>query len=168
MPVITDGWERAVKDLNLPKKTLLVFTPLGDFALGLSYFVNGICGESYYTFNRYGKLGVTITEDCFIKHCYVNSPPTGRYQICYKGSYWSVEACKFHTSYVFAKGWPEVCNDLRILDDDLLIFKRIDNVVFKLLVYRNETEILLSKNTESADDIVIEIYKVDFFTYRHT
>ncbi|MFS7966166.1 putative DNA-binding pseudobarrel domain superfamily [Helianthus anomalus] len=64
-----------------------------------------------------------IIEDCFIKHCYVNSPPTGTYQICYKGSYWSVEASKFHTSFVFAKGWPEVCNDLSMLDDDLLIFR---------------------------------------------
>ncbi|KAJ0614319.1 hypothetical protein HanIR_Chr02g0061121 [Helianthus annuus] len=50
MPLITDGWERVVKDFNLPKKTLLVFKPLGDFALELSYFMNGICGESYYTF----------------------------------------------------------------------------------------------------------------------
>ncbi|KAM0061217.1 putative transcription factor B3-Domain family [Helianthus debilis subsp. tardiflorus] len=69
----------------------------------------------------------------------------------------------FHTSFVFAKGWPEVCNDLRILDDDLLIFRRIDNVVFELLVYRNEIEILLSKKAEYADDVVLEISKANYF-----
>ncbi|KAJ0764686.1 putative transcription factor B3-Domain family [Helianthus annuus] len=163
MPMITDGWERVVKDLNLSKKTLLVFTPLGDFALELSYFVHGICGESYYTFHRYGKLGLTIIEDSLIKHCYVNNPPNSTYQICYKGSYWSVDASKFHTSYVFAKGWPEVCNDLGIQDDDLLIFRRIDNVVFELVVYRKETEIALTKKAESDNDIVFEISKAGFF-----
>ncbi|MFS7984782.1 putative transcription factor B3-Domain family [Helianthus anomalus] len=199
-PIITDGWDRAVKDLNLLKDTLLVFRPLGDFALELSCFVNDICGESYFTFIRYAKLAFTvrqliltsillhikrintyshklniscilliifnftqIIEDCFIKQCYVNSLPSGIYQICYKGSYWNVEACKFHTIFVFAKGWPEVCNDLRILDDDLLIFRTFVNVVFELLVYRNETKILLSKKVESDDDSLLEISEADYF-----
>ncbi|KAJ0724822.1 putative transcription factor B3-Domain family [Helianthus annuus] len=84
------------------------------------------------------------------------------YQICYKGSYWNVETSKFDTNFVFARGWPEMCNDVGILEDYLLIFKSIDDVVFKLLVYRNETEICLSKKPESDDDSVLEISKADY------
>ncbi|MFS7917224.1 putative transcription factor B3-Domain family [Helianthus anomalus] len=104
-----------------------------------------------------------LTSHLIVMQNWVLRPPSEKYQICYKGSYWNVEACKFHTGFVFAKGWPEVCNDLRILDDDLLIFRRIDNVVFELLVYRNKTEILLSKKAESDDYSVLEISKADYF-----
>ncbi|MFS8034669.1 putative transcription factor B3-Domain family [Helianthus anomalus] len=137
MPIITDGWKRVAADLNLPKTSLLVFNPLGENCLELSFFVNGVCGDCYYTFHLYGRLGVTIIEDAFNKQCSGNSPPDSTYQICYKGSFWS----------------PEVCNDIGIQDDDLLIFKRIDDVVFDLTVYRNETEIVLTKRTESDADV---------------
>ena len=59
-PIITDGWDSVVKDLNLPRDTLLVFKPLGDFGLELSCFVDGMCGESYFTFNRYARFGFTV------------------------------------------------------------------------------------------------------------
>ncbi|XP_021979607.2 uncharacterized protein LOC110875709 [Helianthus annuus] len=113
--------------------------PLGDFGLELSCFVDGMCGESYFTFNRYARFGFTVIEDCFIKQFYVNSPPSGKYQICYKGSYWNVEASKFDTNFVFARRWPKMCKDVGILEDDLLVFSRIDDVVFDLLdIYEDD------------------------------
>ncbi|KAJ0505904.1 putative transcription factor B3-Domain family [Helianthus annuus] len=161
-PIITDGWDSVVKDLNLPKGTLLVFRPLGDFGLELSCFVDDMCGESYFTFNRYARFGFTVIEDCFIKQFYVNSPPSGKFQICYKGSYWNVEVSKVDTNFVFARGWPEMCNDVGILEDDLLVFSRTDDVVFDVVVYRDETEICFSKKPESDDDSVLEISKADY------
>ncbi|KAJ0564375.1 putative transcription factor B3-Domain family [Helianthus annuus] len=161
-PIITDGWDNVVKDLNLPRDTLLVFKPLGDFGLELSCFVDGMCGESYFTFNRYARFGFTVIEDCFIKQFYVNSPPSGKFQICYKGSYWNVEASKVDTNFVFARGWPEMCNDVGILKDDLLVFSRIDDVVFEVVVYRDETEIWFLNKPESDDDSVLEISKADY------
>ncbi|KAJ0883288.1 putative transcription factor B3-Domain family [Helianthus annuus] len=101
-PIITDGLDSVVKDLNLPRDTLLVFRPLGDFGLELSCFVDGMCG------------------------------------------------------------WPEMCNDVGILEDDLLVFSRIDDVVFDIVVYRDETEICFSKKPESDDDSVLEISKADY------
>ena len=103
-----------------------------------------------------------VIEDCFIKQFYVNSPPSGKFQICYKGSYWNVEASKVDTNFVFARGWPEMCNDVGILEDDLLVFSRIDDVVFEVVVYRDETEICFSKKAESDDDSVLEISKADY------
>ncbi|MFS7941683.1 putative transcription factor B3-Domain family [Helianthus anomalus] len=136
MSVITNDWKRVVADLNLPKTSLMVFHPLEENCLELSFFVNGFCGDCYYTFHRYGRLGVTIIEDAFVKQCYGKTPLDGTYQICYKGSLWS--------------------------DDDLLIFRRIDDVVFDLTIYRNETEIVLTKIAESNADI-FEISKADYF-----
>ncbi|MFS7903547.1 hypothetical protein Hanom_Chr01g00025331 [Helianthus anomalus] len=112
MLVKTDGWKRVAADLNLPKTSLLVFHPLGENCLELSFFVNGVYGDYYYTFHRYGRLGVTIIEDAFVKQCYENSPQMA------------------HIKYVIRA---------LFVDDDLRIFRRIDDVVFDLTVYRNET-----------------------------
>ncbi|KAJ0573098.1 putative transcription factor B3-Domain family [Helianthus annuus] len=121
-----------------------------------------MCGESYFTFNRYARFGFTVIEDYFIKQFYENSPPSGKFQICYKGSYWNVEVSKVDTNFVFARGWPEMCKDVGILEDDLLVFSRINDVVFDIVVYRDETEICFSKKPESDDDSVLEISKVDY------
>ncbi|KAJ0548049.1 putative transcription factor B3-Domain family [Helianthus annuus] len=103
-----------------------------------------------------------VIEDCFIKQFYVNSPPSGKFQICYKGSYWNVEVSKVDTNFVFARGWPEMCKDVGILEDDLLVFSRIDDVVFEVVVYRDEIEICFSKKAESDDDSVLGILKADY------
>ncbi|XP_022032875.1 B3 domain-containing protein At5g57720 [Helianthus annuus] len=100
-----------------------------------------------------------IIEDCFIKQFYENSLPSGKFQICYKGSCWNVEVSKVDTNFVFARGWPEMCKDVGILEDDLLVFSRIDDVVFDIVVYSDETEICFSKKPESDDDSVLEISK---------
>ncbi|MFS7948746.1 hypothetical protein Hanom_Chr06g00563501 [Helianthus anomalus] len=81
----------------------MVFHPLGENYLEVAFFVNGVCGECYYTFHHYARLGVTIIEDAFVKQFYASNPLVGTYQICYKGSFWSVKTSKFHTSYVLAK-----------------------------------------------------------------
>ncbi|KAM0007712.1 putative transcription factor B3-Domain family [Helianthus debilis subsp. tardiflorus] len=161
MPVLTDGQKRVVIGLNLPKTSLLVFHALEENCIELSFFDNGVWGDCYYTFHRYGRLGVTIIEDAFINQCYGNNPLDDTYQICYKGSFWSVETSNFHPSYVL-KGWPKVCNDIGIQDDDLLIFRRIDDVVFDLTIYRNGTEIVLTKRAESDTD-AFKISKADYF-----
>ncbi|KAJ0850774.1 putative transcription factor B3-Domain family [Helianthus annuus] len=105
-----------------------------------------------------------VIEVCFIKQFYVNNPPppSGKFQICYKGSYWNVEASKVDNNFVFASGWPEMCNDVGILEDDLLVFSRIDDVVFEVVVYRDETKIYFLKKPESDDDSVLEISKADY------
>ncbi|MFS7974233.1 putative transcription factor B3-Domain family [Helianthus anomalus] len=120
MPVLTDGWQIVVSDLNLRKDCLLTFLPLSHFGLNLS--------------------------------CYVND-----------GSLWIVSTSKLHSSYVFSQGWPQVCNDLGIQEDDLLVFEKLDDVLFGLIVYRDEIEIRLSKKVESDDDDVFQISKADYF-----
>ena len=69
---------------------------------------------------------------------------------------------KVDTNFVFARGWPEMCKDVGILEDDLLVFSRIDDVVFEVVVYRDETEICFLKKPESDDDSVLEISKADY------
>ncbi|MFS8001667.1 putative DNA-binding pseudobarrel domain superfamily [Helianthus anomalus] len=142
MPV-TDGWQIVASDLNLQKDCLLTFLPLSQFGLNFSCYVNDVCDESYYTINRYLKLGVTIIEDAFVQECFGDNPPTGVFELSYKGSLWTVSISKLHSSYVFSQGWPEVCNDLGIQEDDLLM------------------EIRLSKKVESDEDGVFQISKAD-------
>ncbi|KAJ0809532.1 putative transcription factor B3-Domain family [Helianthus annuus] len=60
MPVLTDGWQTVVSDLNLQKDCLLTFLPLSHFGLHLSCYVNGVCGQSYFTINRYLRWGFTV------------------------------------------------------------------------------------------------------------
>ncbi|MFS7917604.1 putative transcription factor B3-Domain family [Helianthus anomalus] len=162
MPVLTDGWQTVVSDLNLQKDCLLTFLPLNHFGLHLSSYVNGVC-ESYFRINRYLRLGVTIIEDSFVEQCFGDNPPTGSYEISYKGSSWTVSTSKLHSSYVFSEGWPQLCNDLGIQEDDLLVFEKLDDVLFGLTVYRDEIEIRLSKKVESDDDDVFQISKADYF-----
>ncbi|MFS7997412.1 putative transcription factor B3-Domain family [Helianthus anomalus] len=154
MPVLTDSWQTVVSDLNLQKDCLLTFLPLSHFGLNLSCYVNGMCGQSYFTINRYLRLGVTIIEDAFVEECFGGNPPTSAYEISYKGSLWTVSTSKLHSSYVFSQGWPQLCNDLGIQEDDLLVFEKLDDVLFGLTVYRDEIEIRLSKKVESDEDDV--------------
>ncbi|KAJ0786332.1 putative transcription factor B3-Domain family [Helianthus annuus] len=114
MPFLTDGWQTSVSDLNHQKDCLLTFLPLSHFGLNLSCYVNDVCGESYFTINRYLRLGVTIIEDAFVEECFGGNPPTGAYEISYKGTLWTVSTSKLHSSYVFSQGWPQLCNDLGI------------------------------------------------------
>ncbi|KAJ0678129.1 putative DNA-binding pseudobarrel domain superfamily [Helianthus annuus] len=124
------------------------------------------CVVNLITINCYLRLGVTIIEDAFVEECYGDNPPTGTYEICYKGSLWIVSTSKLHSSYVFSHGWPELCNDLGIHEDDLLLFRKLDDVFFfffDLTDYRNEIEIRLSKRVESHEDDVFLISKADYY-----
>ncbi|MFS7997409.1 putative transcription factor B3-Domain family [Helianthus anomalus] len=163
MPVLTDSWQTVVSDLNLQKDCLLTFLPLSHFGLNLSCYVNGMCGQSYFTINGYLRLGVTIIEDAFVEECFGGNPPTSAYEISYKGSLWTVSTSKLHSSYVFSQGWPQLCNDLGIQEDDLLVFEKLDDVLFGLTVYRDEIEIRLSKKVKSDEDDVFQISKVDYY-----
>ncbi|MFS7935046.1 putative transcription factor B3-Domain family [Helianthus anomalus] len=148
MPVLTDGWQTVVSDLNLQKDCLLTFLPLSHFGLHLSCYVNGVSGQSYFTINRTLKLGFTIIEDAFVQECFRDNPPTGSYELNYKGSPWTVSI---------------ICKDLGIQDDDLLVFEKLDDVLFGLTVYRNEIKIRLSKKLESDEDDVFQISKADYY-----
>ncbi|KAM0021030.1 putative DNA-binding pseudobarrel domain superfamily [Helianthus debilis subsp. tardiflorus] len=66
-------------------------------------------------------------------------------------------------SYVFSQEWPEVCNELGIQEDDLLIFRRMDDVFFYLTVYRNEIEIRLTRRGESQKDDVFQISMAEYY-----
>ncbi|MFS7931141.1 putative transcription factor B3-Domain family [Helianthus anomalus] len=149
--------------LDLQKDCLLTFLPLSHFGLHLSSYVNGVFGESYFTINRTLKLGFTIIEDAFVQECFGDNPPTGSYELSYKGSSWTVSISKLGSSFVFSQGWPEVFKDLGIEEDDLLVFEKLDDVLFGLTVYRNEIEIRLSKKVESDEDDVFQISKADYY-----
>ncbi|MFS8018984.1 putative DNA-binding pseudobarrel domain superfamily [Helianthus anomalus] len=89
----------------------------------------------------------------------------GSYEINYKGSPWTVSTSKFNSKYVFSQGRTQLCNDLGVQEDDLLVFEKLDDVMFGLTVYRDEVEIRLSKKVESDDDDddVFQISKADYF-----
>ncbi|KAM0010902.1 putative DNA-binding pseudobarrel domain superfamily [Helianthus debilis subsp. tardiflorus] len=88
---------------------------------------------------------------------------TGSYEINYKGSPWTVSTSKFNSNYVFSQGRTQICSDLGVQEDDLLVFEKLDDVMFGLTVYRDEVEIRLSKKVESDDDDVFQISKADYF-----
>ncbi|MFS8004475.1 putative transcription factor B3-Domain family [Helianthus anomalus] len=143
-------------ELNLQKDYLLIFHPLSIFGIDLSCYVNGVCGESYFSINRSWRLG--IIEDAFVEECYGDMPPFGTYEICYKGSIWSVSTSKLHTSYVFSQGWPKVCNNLGIKADDLLIFRKLDDDVFQLSkaeyydnVFKEDDKVCISEEDPSEE-----------------
>ncbi|KAM0071887.1 putative transcription factor B3-Domain family [Helianthus debilis subsp. tardiflorus] len=164
MPVLTDGWETVVSELKLQKDCLLTFLPLNHFSLHLSSYVNGVCDQSYFTINRHLRLGFTIIEDSFVQQCFEDNVVAGSYEINYKGSLWTVSTSKFNSNYVFSQGWTQLCNDLGVQEDDLLVFEKLDDVMFGLIVYRDEVEIRLSKKVESeSDDDVFQIFKADYF-----
>ncbi|MFS8026176.1 putative DNA-binding pseudobarrel domain superfamily [Helianthus anomalus] len=82
----------------------------------------------------------------------------GTYQILAGGTRWSVESAKIHNCYAFTDGWPTLCERLKIFDEDLLIFNKIDNVSFQLSVYRDCIPVVLSDIVDSVDDDeVVEI-----------
>ncbi|KAJ0609014.1 putative transcription factor B3-Domain family [Helianthus annuus] len=89
----------------------------------------------------------------------------GSYEVNYKGSPWTVSTSKVNSNYVFSQGWTQLCNDLGVQEDDLLVFEKINDVMFGLTVYRDEVEIRLSKKVESDDDDdddVIQISRADY------
>ncbi|KAM0029868.1 putative transcription factor B3-Domain family [Helianthus debilis subsp. tardiflorus] len=151
-----------VSELKLQKDCLLTFLPINHFGLHLSCYVNGVCDKSYFTINRHLRLGFTIIEDSFVQQCFEDNVLAGSYEINYKGSPWIVSTSKFKSKYVFSQGWTRLCNDLGVQEDDLLVFEKLDDVMFGLTVYRDEVEIRLSKKVESDDDDVIQISKADY------
>ncbi|KAJ0671343.1 putative transcription factor B3-Domain family [Helianthus annuus] len=161
MPVLTDGWETVVSELELQKDCLLTFLPLNHFGLHLSSYVNGVCRQSYFTINLHLRMGFTIIEDSFVQQCFGDNVVAGSYEINYKGSPWTVSTSKVNSNYVFSQGWAQLCNDLGVQEDDLLVFEKLNDVMFGLTVYRDEVEIRLSKKVESDDDDddVIQISK---------
>ncbi|XP_035830876.1 uncharacterized protein LOC110866786 [Helianthus annuus] len=165
MPILTDGWETVVSDLKLQKDCLLTFRPMNHFGLYLSSFVNGVCEQSYFTINRHLRLGFTIIEDSFVQQCFGDDVMAGSYEVNYKGSPWTVSTSKVNSNYVFSQGWTQLCNDLGVQEDDLLVFEKLNDVMFDLTVYRDEVEIRLSKKVESDDDDdddVIQISRADY------
>ncbi|KAJ0492579.1 putative transcription factor B3-Domain family [Helianthus annuus] len=163
MPVLTDGWQTVVSELKLQKDCLLTFLPINHFGLHLSSYVNGVCNQSYFTINHHLRLGFTIIEDSFVQQCFEDNVLADSYEINYKGSPWTVSTSKFNSKYVFSQGWTQLCNDLGVQEDDL-VFEKLDDVMFGLTVYRDEVEIRLSKKVESDDDDdVFQISKADYF-----
>ncbi|KAJ0883991.1 putative transcription factor B3-Domain family [Helianthus annuus] len=164
MPVLTDGWGEVVSDLKLQKDCLLSFRPMNHFGLYLSSYVNGVCEQSYFTINRHLTLGYTMIEESFVQQCFGDDGMAGSYEVNYKGSPWTVSTSKVNSNYVFSEGWTQLCNDLGVQEDDLLVFEKLNDVMFDLTVYRDEVEIRLSKKVESDDDDddVIQISRADY------
>ncbi|MFS7922136.1 hypothetical protein Hanom_Chr03g00245281 [Helianthus anomalus] len=59
-PALADGWATFVKGLKLSKDSLLVFKPIRHDVFELSCFIDGVCGESCFTYQRYSDLGLTV------------------------------------------------------------------------------------------------------------
>ncbi|MFS8026175.1 hypothetical protein Hanom_Chr16g01483801 [Helianthus anomalus] len=59
-PALDDGWAAVVKGLQLSKDSLLVFKSIQHDVSELSFFIDGVCGQSYFTYQRYTQLGLTI------------------------------------------------------------------------------------------------------------
>ncbi|MFS7933720.1 putative transcription factor B3-Domain family [Helianthus anomalus] len=59
--VITDGWRNVVRDLQLPNNTLLRLTVMEDQNMEIDCFIQNICGESFVTLNRYGRLNIIVS-----------------------------------------------------------------------------------------------------------
>ncbi|KAJ0476209.1 putative DNA-binding pseudobarrel domain superfamily [Helianthus annuus] len=134
MPVLTDGWQTVVSELNLQKNCLLTFLPLNHFGLHLSSYVNGVCGQSYFTINHHLRLGFTIIEDSFVQECFEDNVVAGSYEINYKGSSWTVS-----TNEVEIRLSKKVESD----DDDVFQISKAD--YFKTLL----------KDIEEDDNIYI-------------
>ncbi|MFS7998172.1 putative transcription factor B3-Domain family [Helianthus anomalus] len=73
-----------------------------------------------------------VIPDAFIKKFYKKHTLNGTYQILAAGTRWNVEYAKIHNCYAFTDGWPTLCERLKIFDEDVLIFNKIDNVAFQL------------------------------------
>ncbi|MFS7935403.1 hypothetical protein Hanom_Chr05g00403041 [Helianthus anomalus] len=58
---ITDGWSNVVRDLQLPKRTLLRLRIIEDNNIEIDFFVENICGESFVTVSRYGILKIIVS-----------------------------------------------------------------------------------------------------------
>ncbi|MFS7914186.1 putative transcription factor B3-Domain family [Helianthus anomalus] len=176
-PALADGWAAVVKDLQLPKDSLLVFKSILHDVFELKFFIDGVCGQSYFTYQRYTQLGLTVIPDAFIKKFFQKENLNGTYEILAAGNRWSVEFAKIHNCYAFTDGWPTLCERLKIVDEDLLIFKKIDNVSFQLSVYRDCIPVGLVDQVDSVDDdevveishgqFIDELDKVFFFCYIH-
>ncbi|XP_022014218.1 uncharacterized protein LOC110913706 [Helianthus annuus] len=159
-----DCWQKSrlqifhESDLNLPRDTLLVFKPLGDFGLELSCYVNGMCGESYFTFNRYTRFGFTVIEGCYIEQFYVNSPPRGKFQICYKVPTGMLRIDDFVFEVVVYRDEIEICflEKPESNDDSVVEISKADYVdnAFKvkvqpLLRLRRKVKLLLRERRSS-------------------
>ncbi|KAJ0946966.1 putative transcription factor B3-Domain family [Helianthus annuus] len=157
-PALADGWAAVVKGLQLQKDSLLVFKSTLHDVFELKFFIDGVCGQSYFTYQRYTQLGLTVIPDAFIKKFFEKENLNGTYEILAAGNRWSVESAKIHNCYAFTDGWPTLCERLKIVDEDLLIFNKIDNVSFQLSVYRDCIPVGLVDEVDSVDDDeVVEI-----------
>ncbi|MFS7929322.1 putative transcription factor B3-Domain family [Helianthus anomalus] len=59
--VILDGWSNVIRELELPKRTLLRLRIIEDKNIEIDYFVENICGESFVMVNRYGILKIILS-----------------------------------------------------------------------------------------------------------
>ncbi|MFS7945523.1 putative transcription factor B3-Domain family [Helianthus anomalus] len=67
IPALADGWAAVVKGFQLPKDSLLVFKSILHDVFELSFFIDGVCNQSYFTYQRYTQLGLTVC--IFISFC---------------------------------------------------------------------------------------------------
>ncbi|MFS7962876.1 putative transcription factor B3-Domain family [Helianthus anomalus] len=59
--VITGGWSNVVRDLQLPKSTLLHLRIIEDNNIEIDCFVENICDESFVTVNHYRILKIIVS-----------------------------------------------------------------------------------------------------------
>ncbi|MFS8017039.1 putative transcription factor B3-Domain family [Helianthus anomalus] len=161
--VIYDGWSNVVRDLQLPKRTLLRIRITEDNNIEIDCFVENICGESFVTVNRYGVLIIIVIPDVYVTTCYSYSPVNDYYNIYAAGHIWKVETESINDNYVLTKGCPKLFRDLAIEDDDILLLMKMDSVTFELKIYRRGVEIAGNNKEESEDESVIEIPRDTYY-----
>ncbi|MFS7945522.1 putative transcription factor B3-Domain family [Helianthus anomalus] len=134
------------------------------FSIYLCYII--VYSISYVNYNESTCVGsylfyfhlIHVIPDAFIKKFFQKQTLNDTYQILAAGNRWTVESAKIHNCYAFTDGWPTLCKRLKIFDEDLLIFNKIDNVSFQLSVYRDCIPVGLVDKVDSVDDDeVVEI-----------
>ncbi|MFS8006499.1 putative transcription factor B3-Domain family [Helianthus anomalus] len=140
--VITDGWSNVVRDLQLPKRTLLRLRIIEDSNIEIDCFV---------------------IPDVYVTTCYSYSPVNDYYNIYAAGHIWKVETERINDNYVITKGCPKLFRDLAIKDDDILLLMKMDSVTFELKIYRRGVEIAGNNKEESEDESVMEIPRDTYY-----
>ncbi|MFS7945528.1 putative transcription factor B3-Domain family [Helianthus anomalus] len=124
------------------------------YSISYVYYNESTCTGSYLFYFHL----IQVIPDAFIKKFFQKQTLNDTYQILAAGNRWTVESAKIHNNYAFTDGWPTLCERLKIVDEDLLIFNKIDNVSFQLSVYRDCIPVGLVDKVDSVDDDeVVEI-----------
>ncbi|KAJ0725646.1 putative transcription factor B3-Domain family [Helianthus annuus] len=161
--VITDGWSNVIRELELPKRTLLRLRIMEDKNIEIDCFVDNICGESFVTVNRYNILKIVVIPEAYVTNCYTYSPVKDCYKIFAAGQTWNIDTDRINDHYVFTKGCPKLFDDLAIQEDDILLLKKTDTVTFELKIYRRGVGVVFTKKEESEDDSLMEVPRDTYY-----